>query len=86
MIEGFLIGVIATASLTAGTIFLRFWRRTRDRLFLAFGATFIIEGINRVSLLMLERPNEGSLVIYGVRLIAFSLIIAAIVAKNLERR
>lgn len=86
MIEGFLIGVIATASLTAGVIFLRFWRRTRDRLFLAFGCAFLIEGLNRVSLLLLERPSEGSLVIYGVRLIAFSLILAAIVAKNLERR
>lgn len=85
MIDGFLIGVIATSSVTAGVIFLRFWRRTRDRLFLAFGSAFIIEGINRMAFLASDRPEEGSLTIYGVRLIAFSLILVAIAAKNIGR-
>ena len=82
MLEGFLLGVIVTASLTAGGFFLRFWRQTRDTLFLAFAAAFIIEGLNRVSLLFVERPNEGSPAIYLVRLIAFLLILAAIIRKN----
>ena len=84
MIEGFLLGVIVTASMTAGAIFVRFWRRTRDRLFLAFGAAFIIEGLNRLSFLVIDNPNEGRPAIYVVRLLAFSLIIAAIVSKNLS--
>jgi uncharacterized membrane protein HdeD (DUF308 family) len=82
MLEGFLLGVIVTASLTAAAFFLRFWQQTRDTLFLAFAAAFAIEGLNRISFLFVERPNEGSPAIYLVRLIAFLLILAAIVRKN----
>jgi len=82
MIEGFLLGVIATSSITAGVFFLRFWRHTRDALFLSFAIAFIVEGLNRISVLFLARPNEGSPVIYVVRLCVFLLILAAIVKKN----
>jgi uncharacterized membrane protein HdeD (DUF308 family) len=82
MIEGFLLGVIVTASLTAAGFFWRFYRQTRDKLFLAFAAAFAIEGINRMAFLMVDKPNEGSAIIYMVRLVAFLLILAAIVAKN----
>jgi uncharacterized membrane protein HdeD (DUF308 family) len=82
MLQGFLLGVIATASLAAGGFFLKFWRQTRDVLFLAFGSAFIIEGINRTSVLFLERPHEGHPSLYVVRLLAFLLILAAIVNKN----
>jgi hypothetical protein len=82
MIEAFLVGVIATASLTAGLFFLKFWRETRDWFFLAFAASFTIEGLNRVAVLYLPRPNEGSPVIYLVRLFAFLLILIAILKKN----
>ncbi len=82
MINGFLLGVIATASLTAGLFFLRFWRDTRDSLFLAFAVAFIIEGLNRSALLLLKHPNEGSPWIYLVRLFAFLIILAGIVNKN----
>jgi uncharacterized membrane protein HdeD (DUF308 family) len=82
MIEGFLVGVIATASLTAGLFFLKFWRDTRDSFFLAFAASFTIEGLNRLGVLFLPRPNEGSPWIYVVRLLAFLLILFAILRKN----
>lgn len=82
MIEGFLLGVVVTSSLVAAGFFLRFWRRTNDRLFFAFAAAFLIEGLNRVSFLFLETPNEGSPAIYLVRLLAFLIILMAIVAKN----
>lgn len=82
MIEGFLLGVIVTASLTVGVFFLKFWRRTSDPLFLAFAVAFIIEGLNRIGFLFVDRPNEGTPIIYTVRLIAFLLILAAIVWKN----
>lgn len=52
MIEGFLLGVIAVCSIIAGLFFLRFWRDTRDSLFLAFAAAFIIEGLNRTAMLL----------------------------------
>ena len=86
MIEGFLVGVIATASLTAGMFFLKFWKQTRDSFFLAFAASFLIEGLNRGAVLFLARPNEGSPWIYSVRLLAFLLILAAIVRKNYGKK
>jgi hypothetical protein len=85
MIEGFLLGVIVTASLTSGLYFLKFWKRTGDQLFLAFAAAFLIEGLNRLGFLFVEHPNEGSPVIYTVRFLAFLLIVNAIVRKNRGR-
>jgi hypothetical protein len=82
MIEGFLLGVVVTSSIIAAGFFYRFWRRTQDRLFLAFAAAFLIEGLNRLSFLFIESPNEGSPAIYLVRLLAFLIIVMAIVAKN----
>ena len=82
MIEGFLLGVIVTASLTAAGFFWRFYRQTRDSLFFAFAAAFAIEGINRMAFLLVDKPSEGSPIIYMVRLVAFLLLLGAIVAKN----
>ena len=85
VVEAFLVGVIATSSLIAGAFFLKFWRKTRDSLFLAFGLAFVIEGLNRCAFLFLTKPNEGSPYIYVVRLFAFLLILAAILRKNFGR-
>jgi uncharacterized membrane protein HdeD (DUF308 family) len=82
MINGFLLGVVVTSSLTAAAFFLKFWKQTRDKLFLGFGAAFMIEGINRLAFLFLEAPNEGDPVIYTVRLFSYLLILAAIINKN----
>ena len=82
MLAGFLLGVITTSSITAGIFFLKFWKHTRDSLFLAFGLAFIIEGLNRIAVLTVAHPNEGSPWIYLVRLLAFLLILAAILRKN----
>ncbi len=82
MIEGFLLGVIATASLAAGVFFLKFWRETHDTLFLMFALAFLIEGVNRTVFIALPHPNEGWPLIYLVRCCAFLLIVAGIVNKN----
>ncbi len=81
-LEAFLLGVIAASSITAAVFFLKFWKRTHDSLFLAFGVAFLIEGVNRVAVLEVERPNEGSPWTYVVRLIAFLIILAGILNKN----
>ncbi len=82
MLDGFLTGVISTCSFMAGIFFLKFWKRTRDFLFLAFGIAFLVEGINRCAILMVDKPNEGSPAIYAVRLAASLLILFAILRKN----
>lgn len=85
MWNAFLLGVIATTSVTAGVFFLRFWRETRDKFFLAFGAAFILEGLNRTVVLLLKHPNEGNPWHYLIRLVAFLLILIAIIQKNYGR-
>jgi uncharacterized membrane protein HdeD (DUF308 family) len=80
--EDFLLGIIVATSLIAALFFAKFWSRTRDPLFLAFALAFAAEGINRLAFLFLERPNEGRPAIYVVRLLAFLLILAAILWKN----
>ena len=80
--ESFLLGVIATTSILAGVYFLRFWRDTRDSLFLNFSLAFIIEGINRTVMVFYAHPNEASPWVYLVRSCAFLLIVAAIIKKN----
>ena len=82
MINGFLLGVVVSASLTAAAFFFKFWRQTHDLLFLGFGAAFLIEGLNRISFLFLAAPNEGDPLVYTVRLFSYLLILAAIVNKN----
>ena len=79
-------GGIATASLVAALFFLRFWRQTRDRFFLWFALSFMIEGLNRFALYALAGLNDTAPIYYVIRLVAYGLIIWAIVEKNRARR
>jgi hypothetical protein len=80
-----LVGIISCASLTAALLFLRFWRHTHDRFFVFFALSFAIEGLNRIVLYLQVGPNEEAPVYYIVRLVAYGLIVAAIVDKNRRR-
>lgn len=71
-------GAIAVASLVAGLFFFRFWRHTRDRFFLYFALSFWIEAGNR----MVAGATEAGELFYGVRLVAYGLILLAIWQKN----
>lgn len=82
---GFLAGLIAMGHLVASLFFLRFWTRTRDGLFLAFSAAFALMALNQTLVMLLEVPREEQSAFYLLRLAAFLLIIAAILAKNLGR-
>ena len=78
---GVVTGAIVLGYWVAGLFFVRFWRETRDRLFLIFGVAFWILGIQRLMLAFARFAEQGT-VLYGVRLGAFLLILAAIVDKN----
>lgn len=75
-------GAIAMGYAVAGLFFLRFWRETRDRLFLIFSGAFWILGIQRLALTFTRDMVEDHTGLYLVRLFAFLLILAAIVDKN----
>ena len=78
----FLSGAVTFGFLVAGLFFLRFWRKTRDGLFLAFAAAFVLLGVNQALLVFSGIPVEERSPIYLLRLTAFLLIIVAIVRKN----
>ena len=82
----FLSGMATMGYVVAAIFFLRFWRRTRDRLFLAFGAAFFLFALNQTFVALSSYPREDQSVFYLLRFAGFALIIGAIVAKNLRGR
>ncbi len=87
--EQFIMGAMAMASFIVGLYFLRFYRDTRDRLFLIFSIAFCLLGITRIALAVSIDYNRISSdehqFIYLFRLAAFVLILIAIVDKNRKR-
>ena len=79
-------GALAVASLLAALYFLRFWRHTGDRFFLYFALSFALEGLNRIALGMASEASEDHPLFYGVRIVAYGLIVLAIWQKNRARR
>jgi 1-deoxy-D-xylulose 5-phosphate reductoisomerase len=85
MIE-FLAGAVTLGYVVAATFFLRFWRRTHDRLFLAFAVAFLLMALNQLLAMVLGAADERTVFTYLLRILGFILIIAAIIDKNLQRR
>jgi len=77
-------GAITMGHAIAGLFFLRFWARTRDGLFLAFACAFWLLAANQAMIALAGIPREEQSWIYLIRLAAFTLIIIAIVRKNLR--
>ena len=71
-----------TTFFACSLFFLRFWRRTRDELFLAFALAFALLGAGQALLALANIPTEETASIYLIRLAAFALILIAIVRKN----
>ena len=75
-------GASLAFSIVATVFFLRFWRDSGDRLFAKFAASIAILGIERIVLFVSSSENEGSMLIYLLRLVAFLLIVWAMIEKN----
>lgn len=78
-------GMLIMGYLVAGLFFLRFWRETRDRLFGIFAGAFWLLGVQRALLAVVETSPVGTIWVYGLRLLAFVLILVAIIDKNRGR-
>jgi hypothetical protein len=70
------------ASSVAALFFLRFWRQTRDPLFLVFALAFAVDAVTRLLLASADIPAEGEPFFYLARLVTFALILGAIIHKN----
>lgn len=81
----FMLGAIVMACVVAGLFFLRFWRKTGDRLFAIFAIAFLILGFNWLALSFTHPEAEIRTALYFVRLLAFVFILLAIWDKNRAR-
>ena len=81
----FLAGAVTMGFATASLFFLRFWKQTRDRLFLAFATAFLLLGVNQALVILAHIPVEDRSPIYLLRLAAFAIIIWAVIQKSRRR-
>jgi hypothetical protein len=82
MIE-FLSGAVTIGFLVAAGFFVRYWRKTAERLFLIFAIAFTLLALNQLLASALQVVSEPDSFVYGLRALAFVLILVAIVDKNL---
>jgi hypothetical protein len=75
-------GALVMGTFVVALFFFRYWRITGDRLFMMFAFAFWALGINWLGLALLATTDEARTAFYLVRLLAFVLILAAIVDKN----
>ena len=75
-------GALAMSSWVAGLFFWKFWKESRDRLFLFFSLAFWVLSLNWFGLALIPDVAETRHYVYAVRLVAFLLIIVGIVDKN----
>jgi hypothetical protein len=83
-LSGFLAGMITMGFVVAALFFVRFWRRTRDLLFATFGAAFLLLAVNQAVVALALLPREEQPYAYLLRLLAFGLLIIAIIRKNVR--
>jgi hypothetical protein len=82
MFNQFISGAVFFGFFISALFFFRFWNKTRDRLFLMFAISFLLLGIERIIVSFASVMAEFQFYVYGIRLLAFSLLIWAILDKN----
>ncbi|MDP4200166.1 MAG: DUF5985 family protein [Bacteroidota bacterium] len=81
-----LTGIISMGYGVSGLFFLRFWRQTRDRLFFVFAIAFWLLSIQQLAFALSSESAEDLTYLFVIRLVAFILILGAIVDKNLASK
>ena len=84
-LKPFVLGATCALSLVVGLFFVRFWRRTRDRLFAAFAIAFFVLACDWGGLALISSSTADRPGLYAVRVIAFGAILWAIVETNFKR-
>ncbi|BCA56094.1 conserved membrane protein of unknown function [Nitrospira sp. KM1] len=80
--QEWLLGAVALGTFAAGLFFLRFYKITRDRLFLLFACAFFVEVASRILMALSAAASEEHPVIYVLRLISYGLIAFGVIQKN----
>lgn len=82
----FLSGAAALGFLICVLFFARFWARTREPLFMAFGVSFLLLAINQTVVVLADIPEEHKSWTYLLKAAAFLILIGAVIRKNIGRR
>ena len=85
-LNDFLAGAVVLGFFVSSLFFLRYWRRTRDRLFLTFSLAFALLGLGQTILALANAATEERGALYLFRLAAFMLILHAVYRKNRAAR
>lgn len=81
----FLAGALTTTYLVAAVFFLRFWRKTHDRLFSHFALAFVFFALNQLATTFLDVSTERGSFAYVLRIAGYIWILVAIAEKNRKR-
>lgn len=81
-LQRFLSGAIFMALLVIALFFFKFWRRTRERLFLYFAAAFLTLMVEQIIRTDPHADTDWAPYVYSLRLGAFALILLGIADKN----
>jgi peptidoglycan/LPS O-acetylase OafA/YrhL len=82
----FLSGALMVGYIVLGLFFWKFWRRTRDALFIMFACAFWLMAANTIAVTAIGGYELDVGWTYVLRLLAFVLIIVAIIRKNMETK
>lgn len=80
--QTFLSGMTTMGFLVVSLLFVRYWRRTRDGIFVWFSISFALLALTQALPVMIEIPREEHSWVFLLRLLAFALLIFAILRKN----
>ena len=78
----FLSGALTALCCVVSLFFLRFYLRSRDRLFLCFACAFFMLGVERIFISVNEIANEQANGVFVIRLVSFLLILWGIIDRN----
>ena len=81
----FLSGVVTLGYMIAGAWFLKFWKRTGDRLFVSFALAFWLFALNQIVSVMLGSGDREIQFEYILRVLGFVLILIGIARKNMPQ-
>ena len=75
-------GMLVMGYGVAALFFLRFWRRSGERIFAFFATAFVLLALQRFGLAIVDLIPIGPTPLYTLRLLAFVVLLAGILEKN----
>lgn len=79
--RSYLLGILMMGFGVAALFFVKFYRATRDRLFGAFAFAFALLALNQLAFAVVGARDEA-VAVYALRLLAYVVILLAIIDKN----